>query len=170
MKVRDAVSGSWAKPWTAACAAAKVEMVFIVRSFVKSEMEMERGSFGGLAVAAATVLCIKLARGVLNNVYFKSDKRDVELGSCFLLHTIVDNHAGDTECFLGFCKSGGDGGGVGKVAGDVQLVGCASGFSRGDCYAVTFCCEGASYALADVGACTEDEDDGRCARHGGVVW
>jgi hypothetical protein len=100
----------------------------------------------------------------------KSDKRDVELDSCFSLHTIVDNHAGDTECFLGFCKSGGDGGGVGEVAGDVQLVGCASGFSRGDCYAVTFCCEGASYALADVGACTEDEDDGRCARHGGVVW
>jgi hypothetical protein len=79
MKVRDAVSGSWAKPWTAACAAAKVEMVFIVRSFVKSEMEMERGSFGGLAVTVATVLCIKLARGGLNDGYFKSDKRDVEL-------------------------------------------------------------------------------------------
>ena len=67
MKVRDAVSGSWAKPWTAACAAAKVEIVFIVRSFVKSEMERESGSFGGLAVAAATVLCIKLASGVLND-------------------------------------------------------------------------------------------------------
>jgi hypothetical protein len=52
----------------------------------------------------------------------------------------------------------------------VQLVGCSSSFSRSDCYAVTFCCEGASYALADVGACTEDEDDGRCAWDGGVVW
>jgi hypothetical protein len=105
----------------------------------------------------------------LNDRYFKSDERNVELDSCLSLHTIIDDHAGDTECFLGFCKSGGDGGGVGEVAGDVQLVGCASGFSRGDCYTVTFCCKGASYALADVGACTEDEDDGRCARHWGVV-
>ena len=79
MKVRDAASGSWAKPWTAACAAAKAEMVFIVRSFVKSEMETERGSFGGLAVPAAPVLCIKLARGVLNDGYLKSDERNVEL-------------------------------------------------------------------------------------------
>jgi hypothetical protein len=144
-------------------------MVFIVRSFVKSEMEREGGSFGGLAVTAATILCIKLARGVLNDGYLKSDERNVELDSCFSLHTIVDDHAGDTECFLGFCKSGGDGGGVGEVTRYVQLVGCASGFSRGDCYAVIFCCKGASYTLADVGACTEDEDDGRCARHGGVV-
>lgn len=71
MKVRDAVSGSWAKPWTAACAAAKVEIVFMVRSFVKSETGKERGSFGGLAVTAATVLCIELASGAPNNRHFE---------------------------------------------------------------------------------------------------
>lgn len=84
----------------------------------------------------------------------------MEADLCFSLRTIVDNYTRDAECLLDFCKSDADRGGIREVARNVQLIGSACSFSRGDCYAVTFRCKGASYALADIWARTEDEDDG----------
>ena len=54
MNVLDAESGSWAKQVAACCAATKALTVLTLRSRLKSSRGSERGSLGGLGVAAPT--------------------------------------------------------------------------------------------------------------------
>ena len=54
MNVRDAESGSWAKPMAACCVATKGLIVLIVRSRLKSARGSARGSSGGFGVTAPT--------------------------------------------------------------------------------------------------------------------
>ena len=55
MNVFDASAGREEKACAACCAATKAEMVFTCRSFVNAGRARERGSEGGLGVAAAAV-------------------------------------------------------------------------------------------------------------------
>jgi hypothetical protein len=82
--------------------------------------------------------------------------------------TIVDDNTGDAEHLLHFGKGIDYAVGVGEVARDVQLVVGAVGLLQragGEGDLVALGGKGAGDGLADIGASTEDKDDGRFGGH-----
>jgi len=83
--------------------------------------------------------------------------------------TIIDDDARDAELALYLCENINDIIGLGEVARNVELVFGTVGLSQGaggDGDLVALGGKGTGDGLADVGACAEDEDDGRLGSHG----
>ena len=153
MNVFAAESGSWAKPVAACCAATKALTVLMLKSLLKSASSSERGSFGGLGVAAPAFQTqrekprrLKVAIHTIVNDNTWNTQRGLDLGEC------IDKSAGMCEVSL-----------------DMDLVGSVVGlgrFPRGQSNLVAFGSKSFSYTRPDSGSGAKNEDDRGCGRHG----
>lgn len=127
-----------------------------VEVFVEiGELERERviGRVGGYCTGFSQTLTREKKRGVFRAA----------------IHTIVNDDTWDTERCLNLGERIDDGAGIGEVTLDVDLVGSVVGlgrFPRGYSNLVAFGRKSFGYTRTDSGSRAEDEDDGRCSRHG----
>ncbi len=125
----------------------------MLRSLLKSAKGRDNGSSGGGRVEALTT-----------GSFISTGNEGAGQGRAGRKFTVVDHNAGDAEDFFDFCEGIDDVDGVSEVAGNVQLaVGalCLLHRACSDGDFVAGAGERLRDVVADVWACTKDEDDGR---------